>query len=99
MRAYKLLSDGHRKIGAFHLTGDIFGLENGATHGFTVEVVIETAVRLIKRHSLETVAESDAVVTRNLLSMTTKSLQHAEDHMLLWAERMQSRGSLLFCSK
>lgn len=28
-------------------------------------------------------AENDAVVTRNLLSMTTKSLQHAENHMLL----------------
>jgi CRP/FNR family nitrogen fixation transcriptional regulator len=28
-------------------------------------------------------AESDAMVSRNLLSMTTNNLQHAEDHMLL----------------
>jgi len=28
-------------------------------------------------------AESDALVSRNLLSMTTSNLQHAEDHMLL----------------
>src|SRR6201996_5748230 len=27
-RSYKLLSDGRRQIGAFHLVGDIFGLEN-----------------------------------------------------------------------
>jgi CRP/FNR family nitrogen fixation transcriptional regulator len=40
-------------------------------------------VRLVKRQSLELVAEGDAMVARNLLSMTTNNLQHAEDHMLL----------------
>lgn len=83
VRSYKLLSDGRRQIGAFHLAGDIFGLENGSEHRFTTEAIIDTTVRLIKRQSLETVAESDAKVARNLLSMTTNNLQHAEDHMLL----------------
>ncbi|GLR84503.1 helix-turn-helix domain-containing protein [Bradyrhizobium iriomotense] len=83
VRSYKLLSDGRRQIGAFHLAGDIFGLENGSSHRFTAEAVVDTTVRLIKRQSLETVAESDAVVARNLLRMTTTNLQHAEDHMLL----------------
>ena len=35
VRTHKLLSDGRRQIGAFHLAGDIFGLENGAAHRFT----------------------------------------------------------------
>jgi CRP/FNR family transcriptional regulator, nitrogen fixation regulation protein len=83
VRSYKLLSDGRRQIGAFHLAGDIFGLENGSEHRFTAEAIVDTTVRLIKRHSLELVAESDAMVARNLLSMTTTNLQHAEDHMLL----------------
>lgn len=83
VRSYKLLSDGRRQIGAFHLAGDIFGLENGSEHRFTAEAIINTTVRLIKRRSLEMVAESDALVSRNLLSMTTSNLQHAEDHMLL----------------
>jgi CRP/FNR family nitrogen fixation transcriptional regulator len=83
VRSYKLLSDGRRQIGAFHLAGDIFGLENGSEHRFTAEAIVETTVRLIKRRSLELVAESDAIVARNLLSMTTNNLQHAEDHMLL----------------
>ena len=82
-RTYKLLSDGRRQIGAFHLVGDIFGLENGGEHRFTAEAIVDTTVRLIKRQSLEMVAESDAIVARNLLSMTTSNLQHAEDHMLL----------------
>ncbi|QHP71492.1 cyclic nucleotide-binding domain-containing protein [Bradyrhizobium sp. LCT2] len=83
VRSYKLLSDGRRQIGAFHLAGDIFGLENGSEHRFTAEAIVDTTVRLIKRQSLELVAESDAMVARNLLNMTTSNLQHAEDHMLL----------------
>jgi len=83
VRSYKLLSDGRRQIGAFHLVGDVFGLENGNAHRFTAEAIVDTTVRLVKRRSLELVAESDAMVARNLLSMTTINLQHAEDHMLL----------------
>jgi len=83
VRSHKLLSDGRRQIGAFHLTGDIFGLENGAEHRFTAEAIVDTTVTLMKRCSLEHVAESDATVALDLLNMTTINLQHAEDHMLL----------------
>jgi CRP/FNR family nitrogen fixation transcriptional regulator len=83
VRSHKLLPDGRRQIGAFHLAGDIFGLENGSEHRFTAEAIVDTTVRLIKRRSLEIVAENDPMVARNLLSMTTTNLQHAEDHMLL----------------
>jgi CRP/FNR family transcriptional regulator, nitrogen fixation regulation protein len=83
VRNYKLLSDGRRQIGAFHLVGDIFGLENSAAHRFTAEAIVETTVRLMKRRSLEHVAESDVFVALDLLNMTTNNLQHAEDHMLL----------------
>ena len=83
VRSYKLLSDGRRQIGAFHLVGDIFGLENGGTHRFTAEAIVDTTVRLMKRASLAHVAEQDAAVARDLLNMTATNLQHAEDHMLL----------------
>src|SRR6476620_9831791 len=83
VRSHQLLSDGRRQIGAFHLAGDIFGLANGPVHRFTAEAIVDTTVRLMKRRSLEHVAESDAMVALNLLNMTTSNLQHAEDHMLL----------------
>jgi CRP/FNR family nitrogen fixation transcriptional regulator len=83
VRSYKLLSDGRRQIGAFHLIGDIFGLENGDFHRFTAEAIVDTTVHLMKRASLELVAEADTLVARDLLKMTTSNLQHAEDHMLL----------------
>lgn len=40
VRSYKLLSDGRRQIGAFHLPGDVFGLENGSTHRLAAEAVM-----------------------------------------------------------
>src|ERR1700756_3997284 len=77
VRSYKLLSDGRRQIGAFHLVGDIFGLENGKAHRFTAEAIVDTTVRLMKRRSLEHVAETDVLVALDLLNMTTNNLQHA----------------------
>jgi CRP/FNR family nitrogen fixation transcriptional regulator len=83
VRTHKLLSDGRRQIGAFHLPGDIFGLDNGDFHRFTAEAIVDTTVRLVKRQSLERVAKTDPAMARSLLTMTTANLQHVENHILL----------------
>jgi CRP/FNR family nitrogen fixation transcriptional regulator len=83
VRTYKLLSDGRRQIGAFHLPGDVFGLEAGMTHRLAAEAIIDTTVRLLNRRSLEHAAASDVQVARKLWTMTAGELRHAEDHMLL----------------
>ncbi|MBN9430165.1 MAG: helix-turn-helix domain-containing protein [Burkholderiales bacterium] len=49
----------------------------------TAEAILDTSVRLIKRHSLEQAATTDVDVARKLWSMTASDLQHAENHMLL----------------
>jgi len=77
-----LLPDGRRQINSFHLPGDIFGLENGATHRFTAEAIAETKVRIMRRQNL-----LDAMANRGgakkFLDLITRSLKHAESHMLL----------------
>jgi CRP/FNR family nitrogen fixation transcriptional regulator len=83
VRSYKLLSDGRRQIGSFHLPGDVFGLESGTTHRLAAEAIIDTTVRLVKRASLEKAAATDVQVARKLWAMTAGELRHAEDHMLL----------------
>ena len=83
VRSYKLLSDGRRQIGAFHLPGDVFGLESGTTHRLAAEAIIDTTVRLVKRRALEQAASVDVQVARKLWAMTAGELRHAEDHMLL----------------
>ena len=83
VRTHKLLSDGRRQIGAFHLPGDVFGLENGDFHRFTAEAIVKTTTYVVKRQSLERVVKTDPVMVRSLLTMTTDNLQHVENHMLL----------------
>src|SRR5215216_5960179 len=83
VRTYKLLSDGRRQIGTFHLPGDVFGLESGASHRLAAEAIIDTIVRLVKRSSLEQAAGIDVKIARKLWTMTAGELRHAEDHMLL----------------
>ena len=83
VRNYKTLSDGRRQICAFHLPNDIFGWGNGPTYRFTAEAVVDTTVRVVRRQTLEYVAATDVQVTHNLLSMTTKNLEHAETQMML----------------
>lgn len=83
VRSYKLLSDGRRQIGAFHLPGDVFGLASGEIHRLTAEAIADTRVRFVRRESLEHAAERDAGVARSLWAITAGDLRHAEDHMLL----------------
>jgi CRP/FNR family nitrogen fixation transcriptional regulator len=83
VRTYKLLNDGRRQIGAFHLPGDVFGLDSGSAHRLTAEAIADTTVRLVKRRSLEAAAGSNVRVAHNLWTMTVGDLRHAEDHMLL----------------
>src|SRR4029079_8361074 len=83
VRTHKLLSDGRRHIGAFHLPGDIFGLDNGDFHRFTAEAIVDTTVRLVKRQSLRRPTKTEPAMVRSLLTMTTANLQHVENHILL----------------
>jgi len=83
VRTYKLLEDGRRQINSFHLPGDMIGLENGATHRFTADAVVETKVSITRRCSLLEVIAHRKAGTRNLLGLVTRNLQHAENHVLL----------------
>ena len=72
VRTHKLLSDGRRQIGAFHLPGDVFGLENGDFHRFTAEAIGDITVRLVKRQSLEREAKNDPAMVRSLTEYDDK---------------------------
>ena len=82
VRTYKMLSDGRRQIGAFHLPGDVFGLEVGASHRLAAEAIVDTTVRLVRRRSLEQASATDTRVSHKLWTMTAGELRHAEEHML-----------------
>ncbi|MBR0777244.1 helix-turn-helix domain-containing protein [Bradyrhizobium diazoefficiens] len=83
VRAQKLLPDGRRQIAGFHLVGDIFGLETVATHRFEAVAIVQTTLRLMSRRALDDRVVSEPTAFRALLGVITKSLIHAENHMLL----------------
>jgi CRP/FNR family transcriptional regulator, nitrogen fixation regulation protein len=83
VRTYKLLNDGRRQIDAFHLPGDVFGLDAGHAHRLTAEAIIDTSVRMTKRRTLEAMAKTDSETACRLWRMTADELRRAQDHMLL----------------
>lgn len=83
VRSYKLLADGRRQIGAFHLAGDLFGLEASSTHQLTAEAIVETKVVLLKRRALDTLAAENVRIAYKLWTAAAENLRSAEQRMLL----------------
>ena len=83
VRSYKLLADGRRQIGAFHLPGDLFGLEASGCHQLTAEAVVETKVVLLKRRILEALAAQNVQIAYKLWTAAAENLRSAESRMLL----------------
>jgi CRP/FNR family nitrogen fixation transcriptional regulator len=84
VRTYKRLSDGRRQIGAFSLPGDIFGVEDGEVHRFTAEAIVNTTVWVAKRRSLfAKLANDDTSAANKVRDLITRTLERAENHLLL----------------
>src|SRR6516164_1454984 len=84
VRTYKQLSDGRRQIGAFHLAGDVLAVENCATHRFSAEAIVDTTVWFAKRRRLFTsFAKGNIRAANNVRHLITRTLEHAENHLLL----------------
>jgi CRP/FNR family nitrogen fixation transcriptional regulator len=83
VRTCKLLSDGRRQIDAFHLPGDVFGLESGPEHRFTAEAVDAVVVDAYKRSYFSSLLHDDPAFGEQLMVSTLQSLERAHEHMVL----------------
>jgi CRP/FNR family nitrogen fixation transcriptional regulator len=83
VRTYKVLQDGRRQIGAFHLPGDVFGLEAGEMHSFSAEAVSDCTLRVARRSSIVAIAARDSDLANDLWQRTAEAFRRAQDHMLL----------------
>jgi CRP/FNR family transcriptional regulator, nitrogen fixation regulation protein len=91
VRTYKILNDGRRQISAFHLPGDVFGLEAGEEHAFSAEAVCQSTVLVIKRSAVAALAAKDPAVSRQLWNLTACELQKMQDHVMLLIKSAQER--------
>jgi CRP/FNR family nitrogen fixation transcriptional regulator len=96
-RTSRLLNGGRRQIGAFHLPGDVFGLQRGAARRFTAEAIVPSEIAQVRRTTLEQAAERDSTAARRLWSLTAHELERLQDHMFLLGSKSATErvGSFL----
>jgi CRP/FNR family nitrogen fixation transcriptional regulator len=83
VRTFKLLPDGRRQIGDFHLAGDIFGVESGDAYRFTAEAIVDTRVAIARRETVFCISKENTLPAGDLLKLVARNLEHAENHVLL----------------
>jgi len=91
VRTYKILCDGRRQIGGFHLPGDIFGLEFGNEHQFSAEAINRTTVTVIRRSAVVSLAQRDCEAARELWNFTGRELYRIQERMMLLVKSAQQR--------
>ena len=94
VRVCKFLSDGRRQIEAFHVAGEIFGLELGEERLLCAEAVSDCT--LVSYRSIETLAQNDENITRQLFRYAMQNLAHAQGHSLLLGRRGASEKMASF---
>jgi CRP/FNR family nitrogen fixation transcriptional regulator len=91
VRTSKVLADGRRQIGAFHLPGDVFGLEVGEEHAFSANAITASKVLVAKRSALFGLAARDSEMARQLWTLTGHELARVQEHLMLLVMTAQER--------
>jgi CRP/FNR family transcriptional regulator, nitrogen fixation regulation protein len=91
VRVYKILADGRRQIQAFHVAGDIFGVEFETEHTFSAEAISEARILVIKRRAVMALAARDHDVAHQLWAVTARELQRVQSHVMLLVKTAQER--------
>jgi CRP/FNR family transcriptional regulator, nitrogen fixation regulation protein len=91
VRTYRILSDGRRQITAFHLPGDVFGLESAEDHSCSAEAINQATVLVVKRSTMLATADREPNVARQLWRLTARALRQSQDHSMLLIKSAQER--------
>jgi CRP/FNR family nitrogen fixation transcriptional regulator len=91
VRTYKVLVDGRRQIGAFHLAGDMFGLETADEHTFSAEAIADCKIIVIKRSAVIALAAKDNEIARQMWTLTARELERVQGRNLLLIKSAQER--------
>ena len=83
VRITRLLADGRRHVVAFHLAGEVFGLEGGDVHQFSAEAMSDSRVFCVRRSSVagETLGRDD--VAAKIWALMALELGRAQQHALV----------------
>ena len=99
VRTYKVLVDGRRQIGGFHLPGDMFGFESGEEHTFSAEAITDCKILVIKRSAVIALAARDNDIAQtNVGADRARAAARSRPHDGADQER-PGAGRSAFCSK
>jgi CRP/FNR family transcriptional regulator, nitrogen fixation regulation protein len=91
VRTYRMLDDGRRQVVAFHLPGDIFGVEDGDVHLSSAEAISESQVLVVKRSAVMARAEHERALAKQLWTLTVRELQRVHQHTLVLIKNAEER--------
>lgn len=83
VRTSQLLSDGRRQIDAFHLPGDIFGIESGQRHLLAADAIDDTTLIAYRRRQTEAGNLHEGELGREIMAAMVQALERARAHMML----------------
>ena len=83
VRVSKLLPDGRRQIGAFHMAGDMFGFDPDDVRHFSAETIVPTKVLVFRGQSQLSKGMQSEAFLRELLSAATRELRHTQEQLLI----------------
>ena len=91
VRTFRMLDDGRRQVVAFHLAGDVFGLETGGTHRLSAEAVDLVQVQSISRSGLLQRVARDSRLAHLLWTLTSRELEATREGLLRFQHTAQER--------
>jgi CRP/FNR family transcriptional regulator, nitrogen fixation regulation protein len=91
VRTYKVLVDGRRQIGAFHVPGDIFGFETEDVHTLSAKAITDCKIIVIKRSAVMALAAKDYDVARQMWELTARELRRVQEHSLVLIKSAEER--------
>jgi CRP/FNR family nitrogen fixation transcriptional regulator len=91
VRSYKMLSDGRRKIEAFRLPGDLFGIDSADSREFSAEAIDEVTAVIVRRSVVIKRAAADHQDFQEIWIATDQELRRVQQHALLLAKTGQQR--------
>jgi CRP-like cAMP-binding protein len=93
IRSCKIFQDGRRQIVAFHIPGDLFGLNSGPEQELSAEAVTRSSVAFLRRRALLEVANRDKRVAGLLWAAATFELNLVQQHALWFTRNAKCRVS------
>lgn len=83
VRTIRFSADGRRQIMAFHLPGDVFGLELSGCHTLSAEAIGVVEVAMIRRSAIDRATAESAVAAKALMQLVARQLEAARAHAMM----------------